>query len=120
MPPVQASLRRYHFITAEGHGCIRSPSSGACRNHRAGHFRFTANGETVVRPEERPWLRYTKASRQLWVVRTAVLERGAAHLPGRVSRTTARLQPSIAFREGVYEAALGVGRAAPVRYGCVR
>ena len=51
--PARAGLP-HTFLPAEGREPAPDPGRArACRHHRAGHFRFTANGETVVRLEER-------------------------------------------------------------------
>jgi len=103
MPTGQASLPPYSFLTAEGHGlhqiAVGPVHAGIIE---PGHFRFTANGETVVRLEER--LGYVhKGIESLWC--DCDLERGA-RIAGRISGDST-VATSIAFARAV-EAALGV------------
>ncbi|CCW17997.1 Formate hydrogenlyase subunit 5 [Sphingobium indicum BiD32] len=93
----------YAFLTAEGEGLHRI---GVGPVHAGiiepGHFRFTANGETVVRLEER--LGYTHKGVES-LMAGASLER-AARLAGRISGDST-VAYSIAFARAA-EAALGI------------
>jgi Ni,Fe-hydrogenase III large subunit len=103
--PVQASGEgeTYAFLSAEGEGLHQIPVGPVHAGIiEPGHFRFTANGETVVRLEER--LGYThKGSESLMA--GASLDR-AARLAGRLSGDST-VACSIAFARAV-ESALGV------------
>jgi Ni,Fe-hydrogenase III large subunit len=75
-------LGEYRFLPAEGEGLHQIPVGPVHAGIiEPGHFRFTANGETVVRLEER--LGYVHKGIE-WLLRGASLER-AATLIGRVS-----------------------------------
>ena len=47
------SQRATNSCGSRARGCTSHCRAGRCRHHRAGPFRFTANGETVARLEER-------------------------------------------------------------------
>jgi Ni,Fe-hydrogenase III large subunit len=94
---------RYDFLTAEGEGlhqiAVGPVHAGIIE---PGHFRFTANGETVVRLEQR--FGYTHKGVE-GLMAGASLER-AARLAGRVSGDST-VAYAIAFARAV-EAALGI------------
>ena len=107
-PDAPAPPPPYPFLSAEGHGlhqiAVGPVHAGIIE---PGHFRFSANGETVVRLEER--LGYVhKGIESLWC--GSDIER-AAQLAARVSGDST-VASSIAFARAV-EAALGV--VAPAR-----
>jgi Ni,Fe-hydrogenase III large subunit len=107
-PGAPATPPPYPFLTAEGHGlhqiAVGPVHAGIIE---PGHFRFSANGETVVRLEER--LGYAhKGIESLWCGSDIW---GAAQLAARVSGDST-VASSIAFARAV-EAALGV--VAPAR-----
>jgi len=97
--PAAATQSPYAFLPAEGHAGIIEP----------GHFRFTANGETIVRLEER--LGYTHKGVES-LMAGADLAR-AAKLAGRVSGDSS-VAYAIAFARAAEAAlALDVPRRAP-------
>ena len=104
-PDAPATPPPYPFLTAEGHGlhqiAVGPVHAGIIE---PGHFRFSANGETVVRLEER--LGYVhKGIESLW--RGSEIG-NAARLAARVSGDST-VASSIAFAHAL-EAALGVSR----------
>lgn len=93
----------YVFLTAEGEGLHQIPVGPVHAGIiEPGHFRFTANGETVVRLEER--LGYTHKGTES-LMAGASLEAGA-RLAGRVSGDST-VAYAIAYARAV-EAALGI------------
>jgi len=93
----------YEFQPAEGEGLHQIPVGPVHAGIiEPGHFRFTANGETVVRLEER--LGYVHKGIE-WLLRGASLDR-AATLIGRVSGDST-VAYAYAFAHAV-EAALGI------------
>jgi Ni,Fe-hydrogenase III large subunit len=104
---------RYAFLPAEGESLHQSPVGPVHAGIiEPGHFRFTANGETVVRLEER--LGYTHKGTEA-LLAGAPLER-AARLAGRVSGDST-VAFALAFAQAV-EAACGCeapGRAVWLR-----
>ncbi len=105
-PTRRRHRRPYPFLSAEGHGlhqiAVGPVHAGIIE---PGHFRFSANGETVVRLEER--LGYVhKGIESLWCGSDIG---HAAQLAARVSGDST-VASSIAFARAV-EAALGVSRA---------
>ena len=93
----------YDFLTAEGEGLHQIPVGPVHAGIiEPGHFRFTANGETVVRLEER--LGYTHKGTES-LMAGASLET-AARLAGRVSGDST-VAYAIAYARAV-EAALGL------------
>ena len=90
--------RRYPFLAAEGEGlhqiAVGPVHAGIIE---PGHFRFTANGETVVRLEER--LGYVHKGIEVAVRRRRVCSK-AAQLAGRVSGDST-VATSIAFARAV-------------------
>ena len=93
----------YAFLTAEGEGLHQIPVGPVHAGIiEPGHFRFTANGETVVRLEER--LGYTHKGTES-LMAGASLETGA-RLAGRVSGDST-VAYAIAYARAV-EAALGI------------
>lgn len=102
-PAATLSPQPYSFLTADGAG-LHKISVGPVHAGiiEPGHFRFTANGETVVRLEER--LGYVhKGIESLW--QGAAIEQGA-RLAGRLSGDST-VATSIAFARAL-EAAIGV------------
>lgn len=96
-------IESYAFLTAEGEGLHQIPVGPVHAGIiEPGHFRFTANGETVVRLEER--LGYVHKGIES-LMAGAPIER-AAHLAARVSGDST-VAYSIAFSRAV-EAALGI------------
>ena len=85
----RASLRPTHFLPAEGEGLHQIPVGPVHAGIiEPGHFRFTANGETVVRLEER--LGYVhKGIEQL--MQGATLEHGAQARRAHLRRQHGRL-----------------------------
>ncbi|HXR87790.1 MAG TPA: nickel-dependent hydrogenase large subunit [Stellaceae bacterium] len=105
--------RPYEFLTAEGEHLHQIPVGPVHAGIiEPGHFRFTANGETVVRLEER--LGYVHKGIEK-LLAGASLER-AAQLAGRVSGDST-VAYAIAFARAV-EAALGI--AIPPRAAWLR
>jgi Ni,Fe-hydrogenase III large subunit len=102
-PSAPAAAPEYGFLTAEGEGlhqiAVGPVHAGIIE---PGHFRFTANGEAVVRLEER--LGYTHKGID-GLMAGAALER-AAKLAGRVSGDST-VAYALAFSRAV-EAALGI------------
>jgi Ni,Fe-hydrogenase III large subunit/Ni,Fe-hydrogenase III component G len=93
----------YSFLPAEGEGLHQIPVGPVhAGTIEPGHFRFTANGEHVVRLEQR--LGYTHKGVE-WLMRGATLEK-AARLACRTSGDSA-VAYGIAFAQAV-EAALGM------------
>ncbi len=91
------------FLTAEGDGLHQIPVGPVHAGIiEPGHFRFTANGEAVVRLEER--LGYTHKGIE-WLMQDAPIER-AARLAARTSGDST-VATSLAFARAV-EAALGI------------
>ena len=70
-----------NFLPPKEKACIKLRSARACRHHRARAFRFTANGEAVVRLEER--LGYVHKGIES-LMTGATIER-AARLAGHIS-----------------------------------
>jgi Ni,Fe-hydrogenase III large subunit len=96
-------LAEYKFLPAEGEGLHQIPVGPVHAGIiEPGHFRFTANGETVVRLEQR--LGYVHKGIE-WLMRDAPLER-AAQLIGRVSGDST-VAYACAFAHAV-EAGLGI------------
>jgi len=108
LPDAPVAPPPYPFLVAEGEGLHQIPVGPVHAGIiEPGHFRFSANGETVVRLEER--LGYVhKGIESLW--RAAPLDR-AARIAARVSGDST-VATSFAFARAV-EAALGV--AVPAR-----
>jgi Ni,Fe-hydrogenase III large subunit len=103
-----AAARPYRFLAAEGEGLHQIPVGPVHAGIiEPGHFRFTANGETVVRLEER--LGYTHKGVEA-LMKTAPLE-AAAGISGRISGDST-VAYAIAFARAA-EAALGI--EAPAR-----
>src|SRR5438105_12157639 len=102
-PPKEHSARTYSFLPADGESLHQIPVGPVHAGIiEPGHFRFTANGETVVRLEQR--LGYLhKGTEQLMA--GAPLER-AARLAGRVSGDST-VAYALAFAHAV-EAASGL------------
>ena len=101
--PVPAAAPEYAFLAAEGGHLHQIPVGPVHAGIiEPGHFRFTADGETVVRLEER--LGYTHKGVEL-LMRGATPER-AARLAGRVSGDSVAAY-GLAFARAV-EAALAV------------
>jgi Ni,Fe-hydrogenase III large subunit len=101
--PAPEAGESYRFLAADGaplHQIAVGPVHAGIIE--PGHFRFTANGETVVRLEER--LGYVHKGIE-WLMRGAPLER-AAKLAGRTSGDST-VAYALAFARAV-EAALGV------------
>jgi len=98
-----SSARQYAFLPAEGHSLHQIPVGPVHAGIiEPGHFRFTANGETVVRLEER--LGYVHKGTES-LMAGASLEHGAV-LAGRVSGDST-VAFSLAFSRAA-EAALSV------------
>lgn len=106
--PAPADGDDYAFLPVEGEGLHRIPVGPVHAGIiEPGHFRFTANGETVVRLEAR--LGYVHKGIE-GLMKGATLDRGAA-LAGRVSGDST-VAYALAFARAA-EAALGI--AAPPR-----
>jgi Ni,Fe-hydrogenase III large subunit len=101
--PVPREPEPYAFLTAEGPGLHQIPVGPVHAGIiEPGHFRFTANGETVVRLEER--LGYAhKGTQHLMVGKTPT---EAARLAARISGDST-VAHGLAFARAV-EAALGI------------
>jgi Ni,Fe-hydrogenase III large subunit len=97
------SLKEYEFLPAEGEGLHQIPVGPVHAGIiEPGHFRFTANGETVVRLEQR--LGYVHKGIES-LMRGAALDR-AAVLAGRISGDST-VAYQYAFARAV-EAAIGI------------
>lgn len=101
--PAASEPQRYPFLTTEGEGLHQIPVGPVHAGIiEPGHFRFTANGETVARLEQR-----------LGYVHKGIEGLMAGRTPGEAARIAARISGdatvahSLAFARAV-EAALGV------------
>jgi len=102
-PEPGATAAPYRFLTAEGHGLHQIPVGPVHAGIiEPGHFRFTANGETVVRLEER--LGYVHKGLEGLVRGKTPLD--AARIVARLSGDST-VAHSLAFAQAV-EAALGL------------
>ena len=107
----------YRFLPAEGDGLHQIPVGPVHAGIiEPGHFRFTANGETVVRLEER--LGYTHKGIEGADGTAPTLDRAASQLAGRVSGDST-VAYAYAFSRAA-EAALRARRARRARSGCAR
>jgi Ni,Fe-hydrogenase III large subunit len=102
-PEAPGAAAPYAFLSAEGDGLHQIPVGPVHAGIiEPGHFRFTANGETIVRLEER--LGYTHKGVEA-LMAGAPLDR-AARLAGRISGDST-IAYAIAFARAV-EAAIGI------------